>query len=414
MNQNRKKVLYIITKSVWGGAGKYVFDLAANLPPEQFKVFVAAGPEPSRQQKTLFSKLKEKNIPCFEIKHFRKDISFLKDILSFFEILRLLFKIKLDIIHVNSSKAGGLAGPAILIYRILKPLMASGYSLITIFTAHGWVFNEERSAFQIRIIKFFSKITCLFYNKIICVSEFDRQIAIKNKITGEKKLITIHNGINFNEYRFLTKEKAREGIMNHESCLSADRLKIKETADKNSIWIGTIGEFTKNKGQSYLIEAITMLQASGFKLQAVLIGFGEDKEELELQIKNHKLSEKIFVVENLPDAPLHLKAFDVFVLPSIKEGLPYTLLEAGLARLPVVATEVGGIPEIIENKATGFLVEPGKPNKIAEAIEHFIDNGNLRSELSFELWGKINRKFRLEQMLNATLSAYNHKSNSGK
>ncbi len=193
-DKSRKKVLYVITKSVWGGAGKYVYDLATNLPKDRFEVFVAAGGKDELAQRLISA-----GISYFEIKNFQRDVSILKDILAYFEIFFLLFKLRPDIIHVNSSKAGGIVGTAAFDYRFL----GFKFNLKTVFTAHGWAFNEKRNWWQVLLIKLFTKITCFYYSKIICVSEYDRLSAIKNHIAPKRKLITIHNGIDIENYKFL-------------------------------------------------------------------------------------------------------------------------------------------------------------------------------------------------------------------
>ena len=137
-----KSILYIITKSVWGGAAKYVFDLATHLPKNEFKFFVAAG---SRNK--LAQKIIEADIPYFEIKNFQRDINPFKEIFAFFEVLKLIYRLKPDIVHVNSSKAGGIVGLAGQVYKII-----AGKKIRLIFTAHGWAFNEDRPKWQIRII----------------------------------------------------------------------------------------------------------------------------------------------------------------------------------------------------------------------------------------------------------------------
>ncbi|MFH1979248.1 MAG: glycosyltransferase [Patescibacteria group bacterium] len=357
MNHTKRKILYIITKSRWAGAGKYTHDLATNLPPEQFEVVVAAGGEGQ-----MAKKIKEKNIQYYNIGNFQRDISIFKDILAFFEILSLIFKTKPKIIHVSSSKAGGLTGLAIFIYKIFKKCTA-------VFTAHGWAFAEQRPKTQIKLIKFTSKLTCLFYNNIICVSEFDRQLAIKNQIAPEKKLVTIHNGVKPEDYNFLSKEQAREELTKNK----------KTREQENQLWVGTIGEDTKNKGHKYLKNAFP---------EAVIF-------------------------KNLIPADKYLKAFDIFVLPSIKEGLPYILMEAGLAHLPVIASAVGGVPEIINEdpstgsgQATGLLVKPADEKELAEKIETLTNNPKLRSDLSYALWEKINREFTFPKMLEATINVY--------
>src|SRR3989344_1170747 len=110
-NKSTKKILFIITKSVCGGAQKYVFDLTTNLPKDSFEPVIAGG-----GKGIMAGKIISAGLPYLEIKSFQRDISFWKEIVSFFEILKILFKTKPDIVHVSSSKAGGMAGEAILTY----------------------------------------------------------------------------------------------------------------------------------------------------------------------------------------------------------------------------------------------------------------------------------------------------------
>lgn len=348
MPEKTIKILYIITKSVWAGAGKYVYDLATGLPQTMFRSIVAAG-----GQGELAQKIKEAGIPYFEIKSFQRNINILKEFIAFFEILSLLYRTKPNIVHVSSAKAGGIAGAAIFIYKIRKPARA-------IFTIHGWTFNEPRPKWQIFLIKFFSKLTCLFYDKIICVSEYDYQIGLKNKIAPAKKLIAIHNGIKPEEYNF------------------------SERTEKE-FTVGTIGEAVKNKGHEYLREAEKNFPGIKFN-----------------------------IISNMPDAARYLKNFDIFVLPSLKEGLPYVLLEAGLAEIPIIATNVGGVPEIIQNEKTGLLINPANPEEITDAIKKLIENQNLRTTLSQNAHQKILQEFSFEKMLQRTLATYEDKTTSEK
>ncbi len=384
-DESKKKVLYIITKSVWAGASKYTHDLAVSLPKDKYAPIVAAGGRGAMAEKIISA-----DIPYFEIKSFQRDVSMFKDIFAFLEILSLFFKIKPDVVHVSSAKAGGIAGVAVFAYK----LFTSRFSVVACFTVHGWTFNEPRPRWQTTLIKIFSKLTCLFYGKIICVSEHDYDVALKNRITSEKKMVVIRNGIKPEEYDFLPKEEARKAISHH---LEAEL--------PSGAWVGTIGEFTKNKGHLFLIEAIKKLSAVGCRLSAVLIGFdGGEKRNLESQIKNGGLSDKVFLIEGLPDAAKYLKAFDVFVLPSLKEGLPYVLLEAGLAGLPIVASNVGGIPEIVENGKTGILTSPA--DGLADAIKELIENPEMRNKLSVAAREKILQDFSFKKMLAETVRLY--------
>lgn len=409
---NKRLVLFIATKSVWGGAQKYVHDIAVNLPKKNFRAAIAAGGSGPLAEKTI-----AKNVEYIEIKSLQRDINFLKEFFSFFEILFVLFKTKPNIVHVSSSKASGIAGLAILFYSATKRInsffrrcsdkndseaKSSNCPPSAIFTVHGWAFLEKRPRWQIFVIKFLSKITCLFYDKIIFVSENDFQAGIENKIMPVKKTAVIHNGINRADYNFLPREKAREALGSIAYKLGANAI--------SRFWIGTIGEFTKNKGHEYLIESMKFLQPDCGDIQTFIIGWGEEKENLRRRVKNEKLDDKIFIIDknDLEDqiSANYLKAFDMIVFPSVKEGLPYLLLEAGLAKLPVIASNAGGIPEVIDGDESGILTHPAAPQELANTIKEIIEDAELKEKLATNLNKKIAKEFSLDAMLEKTIGFY--------
>ncbi len=377
----KKSILYIITKSVWGGAAKYIFDLATNLPKDKSEVFIAAGGRGKFAQKII-----EQKIPYFTISNFQRPINPFKDFFGFFEILSLLFQLKPDVIHVNSSKAGGLAGLAAWFYKII-----TGRQLRLIFTVHGWAFSEERPSWQLSLIKFFSKLTAVFYDKIICVSEYDQEMAIKNKIAPADKLTAIHNGIDIEAISFLSRQQAQEKLMGKTSPLV----------------IGVIAEWTKNKGLFCLLEAIIKIKPPTDGFDVVIIGSGEnpDKEKMYAFVKKHQLK-KVYLVEWIDKAAAYLKAFDIFVLPSMKEGLPYTILEAMAAEVPIIASKVGGLPEMIENNITGLLIESKNSQQLAEKILYLINHPELAQKMTEKAREKVVKEFTLEKMLQGTKRVY--------
>lgn len=377
----KKSILYIITKSVWGGAAKYVYDLANNLPNDRFDIQIAAGGKNKFAREII-----KRKIAYYNIHNFQRTINPFRDVFAFFEILELLFRLKPDIIHVNSSKAGGITGLAAQIYEFF-----SHKKICSVFTVHGWAFTEDRPRWQIFLIKLSSKITALLYQKIICVSEFDRQIAIKNRIAPSDKLFTIHNGIDLQSIAFLPKEEAQKKLLKRTS----------------PFVIGTVAEWTKNKGLIYLLKAISALKQKNCKFDVILIGSGEnpDKDKMHSFIKKHQLK-NVYLHEWVDNAASYLKAFDVFVLPSLKEGLPYTILEAMAAQLPVITTTVGGIPEIVDNNINGFLIKPKNSQLLAERIFYSMENPQETKKMAQEAHLKIIKKFSLEKMIQRTIKAY--------
>jgi len=369
----KPKILYLITQSEFGGAQRYIFDLANNLKND-YEIMVAAG-----GQDELFERLEAINVKTFQIKNLVREINPVKDIFAYWEIKRLIKKSKPDILHLNSSKIsvlGAFAGRKAGVKKI-------------IYTVHGFVFNEPMSKWKKRIYLWLEKISAKYKNNLICVSDFDRQIGIKNKIAPSQKFITIYNGAAKNN--FLEKKEARKEL----------NLPLEKTI------IGTIANFYPTKGLIYLIKAAPIIIKKYPDLKFKIIGDGNLKNQLTLEIEKLNLKD-YFSLEKKENAASLLLAFDIFVLPSIKEGLPYTILEAAQAGVPIVATNVGGIPEIINNRVNGLLVKPADPENLAAAIVEFLENKKLAQDLANQTKIDFSQKFSLEKMLSETKRTYDN------
>jgi glycosyltransferase involved in cell wall biosynthesis len=132
--------------------------------------------------------------------------------------------------------------------------------------------------------------------------------------------------------------------------------------------IGTIARLSEEKGQNHLIAALRILSRQNDAFKAVIIGEGPERQALQTMANDAGLSGRILFAGYRKQAFQYLKHFDVFVLPSLTEGLPITILEAMQAEVPIIATRVGGIPVALENGKSGILVEPGNPNALADAV----------------------------------------------
>ena len=305
-----KKILFVITKSNWGGAQRYVYDLATALPKNEFEVSVAFG-----QDGLLAKKLRGAGIQTFPITAMQRDVSVIADIKSFFELLRLFRTEKPDIVHLNSSKAGGVGALAARLAGVKR----------IIFTAHGWPFWEQRNILSRSAIWLASWATMLLSHTTICISNYDMRVAHRMPFVG-RKTVRIYNGINLH-MPFGSGEKIRDAFPNGVTIT------------------GTVGELNKNKNQQFLIE-----QAKNNPDMCVaIVGEGEERRNLEEEIKKYNLGNRVKLFGFMPVSEA-LRGFDVFALPSLKEGLPYVLLEARAAGLPIIANRVGGVGEILDAK----------------------------------------------------------------
>lgn len=364
MERKVPKILFVITKSNWGGAQRYVFDLATSLPKEAFKVSVAFG-----QHGRLAQELLKAGVPTHEIQSLQRDISLTADVKVFFELVSLFRKEKPDVVHLNSSKVGGLGSLAARVAGVPH----------IIFTAHGWPFWEKRGQASRAMIWLVSWMSALLSHTIITISEHDLRVT-ENMPLVRAKAVRIYNGIS--PIDFLPRE---EGA---------------------GVRVLTNAELTHNKNLFAGIDAVALARERGADIAYTLMGDGELRQTLEEYAIEKNCQSFITFLGFVPDGKRHYKNFDIFFLPSKKEGLPYVLLEAGLARLPVLASNIGGIPEIVDNGVSGLLEHSGDTERMAAALLKLASDPSLRTRLGDALYEKVEQDFSLEQMLERTAALY--------
>ncbi len=371
----KTKILYVITKSNWGGAQKYLFELATTLPKGKFDVAVVVG-----GNGTLAKKLNDNGIRVINLENLEKKITISKELSVLIDLVKIFKKERPAIVHLNSSKIGGLGALAGRIYNFLQ-LLTTNYSLQTkiIFTAHGFAFNEDKP----KIIKIFlfilNYITILLCHKTIVINQKELN-QIRKLPFISKKLELIYLGIG--EINTLKVNKDLSG----------------------PISIGTISELTKNKGLEYAIEAVARLKNRNINF--TILGEGEERSKLAALIRELGLTDIVQLLGFKENASSYLSLFDIFTLTSLKEGMPYAILEAGQVGLPVIASNVGGISEMIEDGISGIIVEPKNVEQIVSALILLIENKKKREELGANLKKTVAKKFSLKKMLDKTKELY--------
>lgn len=368
------RILYVITKANWGGAQRYVYDLATAAKEAGYEVAVAYG-EPG----VLKEKLSSSGIRGIETK-MRNKASFFAFIQAYRELYNVYLDEKPAIVHLNSSLASAAGALAARI---------AGVPMI-IFTAHGWAFNEDRPWWQKIIIGIFHWLTIVLSNKTICVSN-----AMRSQIDWmpfiSSKCSVIHNGISCPP--LLSKEKARAAL--------APR-------GIGQYWIGMISELIPTKRVEDAIRAFALLVPKHPEAILIVLGEGREREYLEEIVRELHLGNHVSLQGFRGDAISLLKAFDLFIHSSFSESFGLVILEAGCASLPVVATRIGGIPEIIPDDDYGLLVPPQDTNALAAAIESLMRDQHLAAELGARLHARVQNFFSKEKMIAETLSVYNH------
>lgn len=372
----KRKIVFFITKSNWGGAAKNLYDIVAHLDQKKYDILVIFG-----GHGVLKTKIQELGVRTISIENLQRDMSIMKELKSFLEIFKILRVEKPDIIHLHSPKAAGIGALASRLLKIPK----------IIHTVHGWTFNEDRSFYQKALIFIFSYITTLLATDIINISV--KEANQTKEFPGIKnKVHYIPNGIR--EPSVLRANQARSFIEQKTGSLHGKKV------------VGMINELHKNKGLFYTLNAFRNILKKRSDIALVIIGDGEEIKNLEKYIKENDMVDSVFLLGFIENASQYIKAFDIFLMSSIKEGLPYNLLEAAYVGIPTIATTVGGIPEIIDDMKTGILIQPKKSNEIEYAIEFILNHPDMADEFKKASVKKAKQNFSIQKMITSITKLY--------
>jgi len=375
----RKKILHIITLSEWGGAQRVCYDIVTNLDKDKFLVEVACKPGGE-----LVKKLNEKKIKVYEISSFRRGISLINDFKTLILLYKLIKKGKYDIVHCHSTKAGFLGRIAAELANVKK----------VYFTVHGWGFyNVEEYGWAQKLLIFLEKIAAKCSTKIICVSEKVKEDGIERKIAKKDKFLIIKNGIGWKVKGNRQKER--------------QTLRVKE----NDIVFGMVGRFAYPKHPLMFLRAAKVIRQKFSQVKFVLIGEGPLFQECQNFIKENKLENSISLLgEKIPEETRELLlSFDIFVLTSKFEGLPITIIEAMFAGLPIVATNAGGVRELVQEEKNGFLVNPDNLSELIKKMSYLINHPIERKKMGEESLKIAKENFILDKMIRNYEDLYIHK-----
>lgn len=391
------KILYVITKSNFGGAQRYVHDLAIAAKAAGHDVLVAYGGEGPLGERLRAAEVRTVSIPELE-----RDVRASKDLRAFARLFALVRRERPDVLHLNSSKVGGLGGLAGRLANVLEQssrlIRRTPRPARIIFTGHGWAFNEERNDLERFVIGLAHWLTIALSHRTITVSRRTREQIAKIPFTWHK-LTLVYNGVG--PVKTLAKKRAFERIFPDG---------IPPLPSGKPVVIGTLAELHRNKGLSYAIEGMALLaKQSSVPFVFLILGEGEERAFLESLVRRHGLEKHVHLVGYREAGTELLSAFDIFLLPSITEAFPYAILEAGKVGLPVVASAVGGIPEVIDDMDSGILIQTRNPNEVARAIEYLLEDPERRKKLGTKIEARIGDRFDIGTMTKETFAVYEGK-----
>lgn len=358
------KILQLITRmDTIGGAQVHVRDISVGLRNLGHDVHLISGIGGN-----IFGEFEAENIPYIECKELKRDINILSDIKAFWCLRKAIQQIDPDIIAIHSSKAG-----------IIGRLVGKSLRIPTVYTAHGWSFTEGVPIRKKRIYKIIERCIGRITDGVITVSEYDRNLAINEKVIKPDRIETIHNGVKVSELS-----------------------EVKAPREKITTLI-MVARFSPPKKQLTLIRCLANIRKP-YKM--LFVGDGPFLENAKNYSRELGLETVITFTGNRRDVENLLISSDIFVLLSDWEGLPISIIEAMGCGMPVIATDIGGISELIKENENGFLIRKHDMDHLQQKIELLLTNPVLRKRMGKQSRRIYETNFTFERMLHRTNDFY--------
>ncbi len=364
----------MIDQPFLGGGQINLLSLARNLDREKFEVFAC-----SREGGPLVEEIKKSDLQHFPVP-FSKRIG--SKIVR--EIKTILTDNKIDILHTHGGIAGFYGRWAA--WKCRTPVI--------VHTLHGIHYLHYRNFLLKRFFIFLERYFSRFTRAVIFVSEADKEKGTKFKLAPEEKMYTIKNGVDLLALN-------EEGGLN-----SKPEMRKEAMLESFQPLVGTVARLHRQKGIPYLLKAAKTISQEFPRTKILIIGGGPLSRKLERMARRLDVKEYVWFMGERKDAKDLTSLFEVFVLPSLWEGLPYALMEAAVLGKPVVATDVDGNREIIEDGKTGVLVPARNPKKMAEAVIRLLRDKSLASRLGERAREVVLLKFKLSRMVEEVQDLY--------
>ena len=362
-------ILHIYQNSKIGGVQQQLLSLLKAYNRDVFNpIFCCLGPKDAISEE--IEKVGVEIIALSRSRYHRFSLAIVRD------LYRLMKQKNIHIVRTHRYRAN--------LYGRLAAWL-SGVS-VTIISLHDNYNKDMRLERRIA-----NKILSKFTDKMIAVSESIKRDIIKYDGIYPSKILVIPNGIDTERFK-------PEGIF-------ADLRKEFSIQERDTV-IGFIGRIVPAKGLEYLIDAFSYLKEDFKNIKLLIIGEGNLVERLREQAKEKKLDDSIIFPGGRRDIPDILACINIFVMPSIAEGLPNALLEAMAMGKPIVATMIGGIPEVIKNGFNGLLVPPRDPASLATAIKELIGNGQLSARMGQAARDLVMNKYSIRETAQKWESLY--------
>jgi glycosyltransferase involved in cell wall biosynthesis len=337
------KILHTNFHRGWGGQSNRILIVCRELCSLGHDVTIAAPPGSK-----LLEKAEKKGIKCFDGANFTRGFRPFKVYRDVHALREHIKKENFDIIHTHGSQDSWATAYALVRIKPRPPVFRTKHNIFLIkdHLPNKWLYGKAT-------------------DRIVCISRAIYEYCAAKSYIKESSLDIIHSAVNAEKY----------------SCGNGMRIR-KEFNLEGKFVTGISGRLRQEKGHTYLFQALSKIKDQAQDLVLLAIGDGSMFAELKELAEKLQITDRVIFTGFRKDVPDILASLELFIMPSISEGLGTAVLEAGAAGLPIIASDVGGIPDIIENGVSGILTPPGEPAPLSEAIMTLYNNRDLAEKYS--------------------------------
>ena len=368
------KVVRIVTRLNIGGVAHHVANLMRGLDRTKYEQQLVCGLEGAGEGSMREHIQAQGVIPILISQLVGNPRLNVSDALAFAHILRLLRRERPVILHTHTSKAG-------LLGRVAAHL--TGVPIV-VHTFHGLVLKGHYGPLKTNVVRVVERWLARFSDRLIAVGDEDKKDLLAYRIAPTHKIDVIPLGLELDHF---IDSRKRRGVLHRELGLdSASRL------------IGIVGRIAPIKNHRLFFDAMTHVLAQHANAHVVVAGDGDLRPEMERYVREIGIADRVSFLGWRHDLPQVYTDLDVVVISSNNEGTPVSAIEAMAAGRPVVATRVGGLPDVISDGETGYLVAPGNVEQLASAVERVLRDGETTDRLRRNARESVKHKFAVERL----------------
>ena len=373
------RVLQVLEATV-GGTRRHLSLLVTHLDPSRFEVSVICSVRRDPSFIEDLRRMEEREVEVAVVSMTRH-ISPLKDLFACLRIWRLIRQRRCDIVHTHSSKAGVLGRMAARLVGVP----------VILHSPHGFAFQADLGKMKSSFYRGIERVMGRLTTRLVCVSESEREIALVNRIAYKHDMNVIPNAVDPSWW---------------DVGVDGERKRREIGIPPDHLIVGMVGDLRPQKGYEYYLDAAAQVLKHFPNVTFLILGDGALREELERRVRRLNIEKSVRMMGYRADIAEIYPLMDVFVLTSLWEGMPYSILEAMAARRPVVATRIPGSQDVVLDGITGMLVPPRDKDAIAQAIPELLHDPTKRKNMGEEGKRRVEDRYELQNQIESLEALY--------